>query len=167
MCFWLSCWTATNKLSCFQNLKQFELNPFSTNVPFLYPLKISQNLRFSDVFRGYRSETLVEKWVKCFYTSFSAPEARKGHLCSIYVGFFILIYVVFLKETSQEVVNGKKTCHFLLHGLSKDWLIGQPCSLHGSSDNFILSPVFTYHIISKFATHLSLTLLLNQFDKIY
>ena len=36
------------------------VNPFSTNVPFLYPLKISENLRFSDVFRGYRSVTLVE-----------------------------------------------------------------------------------------------------------
>ena len=32
------------------------LSPFSTNVPLLYPLK----RRFSDVFRGYRSGTLVE-----------------------------------------------------------------------------------------------------------
>ena len=35
-------------------------NPFSTNVPLLYPLKTSKNRRFSDVFRGYRSGTLVE-----------------------------------------------------------------------------------------------------------
>ena len=35
-------------------------NPFSTNVPLLYPLKTSENIRFSDVFRGYRSGTLVE-----------------------------------------------------------------------------------------------------------
>ena len=33
-------------------------NPFS-HVPLLYPLKTSENLRFS-VFRGYRSGTLVE-----------------------------------------------------------------------------------------------------------
>ena len=41
---------------------QFKNNikPFSTNVPLLYPLETSQNLRFSDVFRGYRSETLVK-----------------------------------------------------------------------------------------------------------
>ena len=34
------------------------LNPFSTNVALLYPLKTSENLWFSDVFRGYgkRSE---------------------------------------------------------------------------------------------------------------
>ena len=36
------------------------LNPFSTNVPLLYSLKTSENLRFSDVFRGYRSGKLVE-----------------------------------------------------------------------------------------------------------
>ena len=30
------------------------------NVPFLYPLKTSANRRFSDIFRGYRSRTLVE-----------------------------------------------------------------------------------------------------------
>ena len=35
-------------------------NPFSTDVLLLYPLKTSDNLRFSDVFRGYRSGTLVE-----------------------------------------------------------------------------------------------------------
>ena len=35
-------------------------NPFSTNVPLLYSLKTSENRRLSDVFRGYRSGTLVE-----------------------------------------------------------------------------------------------------------
>ena len=40
--------------------KFFHVNPFSTNVPLLYSLKTSENLRFSDVFRGYRSGTLVE-----------------------------------------------------------------------------------------------------------
>ena len=37
----------------------FVVNPFSTNVPLLYPLKTSENRKFS-VFRGYRSGTLVE-----------------------------------------------------------------------------------------------------------
>ena len=37
-----------------------KFNPYSTNVPLLYPLKTSKNLGFSDVFRGYRSGTLVE-----------------------------------------------------------------------------------------------------------
>ena len=35
-------------------------NPFSTNVLLLYPLKTPENLRFCDVFREYRSGTLVE-----------------------------------------------------------------------------------------------------------
>ena len=36
------------------------VNLVSTNVPLLYPLKTSENLQFSDVVRGYRSETLVK-----------------------------------------------------------------------------------------------------------
>ena len=35
-------------------------NPFSTNVPLLYPLKTSENWKFSDIFRRYRSGTLFE-----------------------------------------------------------------------------------------------------------
>ena len=43
------------------NLKIFKIiHPFPTNFPRLYPLKTSENLRFSDVFRGHRRETLVE-----------------------------------------------------------------------------------------------------------
>ena len=37
-----------------------DINPFSNNVPLLYPRKTSENRRFSDVFTGYRSGTLVE-----------------------------------------------------------------------------------------------------------
>ena len=36
------------------------VNPFSTNVPLLHPLKTLENLRFSGVCRGYRSGTLIE-----------------------------------------------------------------------------------------------------------
>ena len=46
----------------------FLINPFSTNVPLPYPLKTSENLRFSEVFREYRSETLVENGFS--YSSF-------------------------------------------------------------------------------------------------
>ena len=34
------------------------LNPFQSNVTFLYPLKTTENRRFSKVFRGYRNVTL-------------------------------------------------------------------------------------------------------------
>ena len=37
-----------------------EINPFSTSVALLYLLKITKNLGFSDVFRWYRSGTLVK-----------------------------------------------------------------------------------------------------------
>ena len=42
------------------NPLKFMINPFSTNAPLLHLLKTSKNLRFSDVFRGYRSEALIE-----------------------------------------------------------------------------------------------------------
>ena len=38
-------------------------NPFHTNGLFQYPLKISENQRFSDVFRGVQKETSGIKWV--------------------------------------------------------------------------------------------------------
>ena len=45
------------------------LNPYSTNVPLLYPLKISKNRRFSDVFRGCRNRTLLKIGLNKFNTS--------------------------------------------------------------------------------------------------
>ena len=36
-----------------------KVNPSSTNFPLVYPLKTSENLRFSDVSRRYRSEKMV------------------------------------------------------------------------------------------------------------
>ena len=41
-----------------------DFNPFSTNVPLLYTLKTSENRMFSDIFRRYRSGTLVGKGLK-------------------------------------------------------------------------------------------------------
>ena len=37
-----------------------QFNSYSPNVAFLYPLETSENLQFSDVFRGYRNVTLGE-----------------------------------------------------------------------------------------------------------
>ena len=41
-------------------VKLFTFNPCSTNVPIVFPLKTSENRRFSDVFKGDRSGILVE-----------------------------------------------------------------------------------------------------------
>ena len=48
----------------FQITLRIVFNSFSTNVPLLYPLKISENRRFSDAFRGYRKGTLVKNGLK-------------------------------------------------------------------------------------------------------
>ena len=37
----------------------YEVNPFQANVLLLYPLKTSENLWFSDDFRGYRKGILA------------------------------------------------------------------------------------------------------------
>ena len=37
-----------------------KFNRFSANVPLLYPLKTSENIWFSNDFRGYRSGILAE-----------------------------------------------------------------------------------------------------------
>ena len=52
-----------NRVSIFQKQGLSIFNPFSTSVPYLYPLK-TENRRFSDIFRGHRSGTLVENGLK-------------------------------------------------------------------------------------------------------
>ena len=42
------------------------LNTYATNVPLLNPFKKSENQRFSAVFRGCRSRTLVENGLRLF-----------------------------------------------------------------------------------------------------
>ena len=51
--------TLSPAFSQFKSLNPTLLNPFQANVPFLYPLKTSENLWFSDVSRGYRKGTLA------------------------------------------------------------------------------------------------------------
>ena len=52
---------AVNKLSKNREskLQADHPNTFQTNFPFIYPLKISQNHRFSDVFRRYKKGILT------------------------------------------------------------------------------------------------------------
>ena len=56
-----SSWAISQRAKLIQcNIKKCNINPFSTNAPFLFPLKTLEKRRFSSVFRGYRSGTLVE-----------------------------------------------------------------------------------------------------------
>ena len=41
-----------------KHLVKYFINPFVPNVPFLYPLKTSENLWFSNVFRGYQKRSV-------------------------------------------------------------------------------------------------------------
>ena len=54
------------KLKYFKSFIVSLVNPFQPNVPFLYPLKTSENQRlkkwFSDVFWGYKNG--LKNWVK-------------------------------------------------------------------------------------------------------
>ena len=50
------------------------INPFPTNVSIMYPLKTSENPQFSDVFRGYRSGTLVKNGLNQGFLTFQALE---------------------------------------------------------------------------------------------
>ena len=68
--------------------RKFSVNSFHVNVPFLYPLKTSENQRFSDVFREYRNEAFArnalsnkvlgycECWFLCFLVFFRFPLLR-------------------------------------------------------------------------------------------
>ena len=42
------------------------INPFHATGIFRYPLKTSENLRFSDVFGGVSKETSGMTWVNCY-----------------------------------------------------------------------------------------------------
>ena len=44
------------------------VNSSLPNVPFLHPLKTSENLWFSDVFRGYRNRALGKNGLLCTLT---------------------------------------------------------------------------------------------------
>ena len=64
------------------------LKSFSTNVQLLYHLKTSENLRFCDVFKGYRSGTLVEN----------------GLIWTYWVnGVAIFIQIISLKITAHDI----------------------------------------------------------------
>ena len=49
-------------------------NPFQANFPFLYPLKASENIWFSKVFRGYRKTILA--WNECIFLSICLPVGK-------------------------------------------------------------------------------------------
>ena len=53
------------------------VNPFSTNIPLLYPLKTLENWRISDVFRGHRKRTSFENGLMRPFPRKDTPEKQK------------------------------------------------------------------------------------------
>ena len=104
------------------NIKR--INPFSTNVPLLYPLKTTENLRFSDVFRGYRSGTLVENGL----TNFSSSLKFQGSLLGNISGLLLRSHLHFCSDTFMLLLVLELIILLLLRfpsNLRKQWFYGK------------------------------------------
>ena len=73
-------------------------NPYSPNVTFLYPLKMSESLRFSDVLRGYRNVTLGDYGLKNIRKYILTTPVRENE------SDFLFLYLSLQKFTSTLVV---------------------------------------------------------------
>ena len=86
------------------------IKPFSTNVPLLYPLKTSENLWFSDVFRGYRSGTFVKNGLITTFSqvlligSFSLYSLADGHIKWENSALFRLVFPVWNRQKQSSEV---------------------------------------------------------------
>ena len=100
------------------------VNPLLSGVPFLYPLKTSENLWFSDVFSGNKKEIPDSNGLYVidptpFLFSFSGHQTLKGWITQLltlrekcpYSGFFwSVFYFVFLRIQSKcEKIRTRKT----------------------------------------------------------
>ena len=96
-------WTSVGKVTCLW-LQYFCVNPFSTNVSLLHPLKTLENLEFSDVFKGYRSGTLIENGLWLIPSYLTNTEQRTKDTPFTVLGknfsseFHKDYYLIFLKK---------------------------------------------------------------------
>ena len=97
-------WTAAAAVVC----SEVAHCQFKANVTFLYPLKASENQRFSDVFRGFRNDTLA--WHGLICCTSQLTEATTGD---------VLWKKVFLKFFAK--FTGKHLCWSLFFNRIADW----------------------------------------------
>ena len=92
-----------------------------TAVPFLNPLKTSENLRFSDVFRGYEKWTLgnngliyrrCAQWGK---ETLTICEKKSPMILNLYINFFIILFCIMGKPCPR-------TSNFFRNILKGSWL---------------------------------------------
>ena len=60
---WYTCWCFSNDILHKKHFFIAWLNPFVPNTPFLYPIKISENLAFFWCFQGVEKGCIGNKWV--------------------------------------------------------------------------------------------------------
>ena len=68
------------------------INPFQASISFLYPLKTSENHRFSDIFRGHRNGTLT--WNGLILYAVSWAVSFWGKNCCIQVSCFLFSHTM-------------------------------------------------------------------------
>ena len=73
-----------NILKCNFSLYFIFLNPFKVNLPFVYPLKPSENQRFSDVSEGMH----MEHWIEKRQTTYFHEHSYTAGTCSHYINKF-------------------------------------------------------------------------------
>ena len=64
-----------NIKACYSNF--FPLSPFVPKVTFLYPLKLTENLRFSDIFQGVKECNIRGKMYKYINPPIPIPNDEK------------------------------------------------------------------------------------------
>ena len=111
------------------NIYNFEVNSYAFNSfhvygLFRYPLKTTENLRFSDVFRGYRSGTLVENGL----TNFSSSLKFQGSLLGNISGLLLRSHLHFCSNTFMLLLVLELIILLLLRfpsNLRKQWFYGK------------------------------------------
>ena len=92
-----------------------------TAVPFLNPLKTSENLRFSDVFRGYKKGSLGNNGLiyrKCAQwgkETLTICEKNSPMILNLYINFFIILFCIMGKPCPR-------TSNFFRNVLKWSWL---------------------------------------------
>ena len=108
-------------------LKLNLINPFQVNVPFLYPLKLSEDRWFFEAFKGYKYRALVQIELNLSYPlrprrektwSERTYEVQKTSLASseqlMYVQFTSCIYGGVILSTNLQIFFGS-------NNLDKEW----------------------------------------------
>ena len=140
------------------------INQFSTNVPLLYSMKTSENLRLFDVFRGHRSgRTLVEKGLKTnapvvrdhSFSTFSKFSERLTFLTPWYIYVCVRgVRNVSFSENFENVLNEWSLTRTVNHRsiLQINWLvhIGM-CGTFVVNESIILKGNLKNHITYSWA----------------